>query len=59
MHVMQTLLIFKERKLEQMMNDLRKKILEATSPEEETALQKSYLELKKQSLRIRRDKDQL
>jgi DNA primase len=61
MHVMQTLLIFKERKLSQKMAEIEKKLSAAslTFPEEYTALQKTHMELKKQSIEIHRKKDVL
>jgi DNA primase len=55
MHVRHALMAFKARKLDKMMSDLQKKLATASQPEEQTSLQKAYLELKKQSIRINRE----
>lgn len=55
MHVVLSLHAFKARKLDRMMTELRKKLAEATAPEEQEALMKAYQERKKQSIRINRD----
>jgi len=59
MHVMQTLLIFKERKLDIMTSEILKKLADSSTPEESNTLQKIHDKLKKQSLRLHREKDLL
>ena len=58
MHVMQTLMIFKERKLGMMLSEILQK-LKTLPPEESGTLQKTYNELKKQSLKINKEKGKL
>jgi DNA primase len=55
MHMVLSLLAFKARKLDKMMTGIRKKLADASSPEEEGALMKTYQELKKQSIKINND----
>jgi len=55
MHVMLALHAFKARKLDRMMTETRKKLMDVTSPEEQGALMKSFHELKKQSILINKD----
>jgi hypothetical protein len=55
MHVMLALHAFKARKLDKLMTETRKKLNEATSPEEQGALMKTFQELKKQSIRINKE----
>ena len=55
MHVMLALHAFKARKLDKMMTETRKKIAEATSPEEQLALMKTFHELKTQSILVNKD----
>ena len=52
MHVMLALHAFKARKLDKMMSEARKKLAEATSPDEQASLMKTFHELKKQSVQI-------
>jgi hypothetical protein len=52
MHVLLAIHAFKARKLDKMMTEARKKLSEATTPEEQSALMKTFHELKKQSIRI-------
>jgi DNA primase len=52
MHVMLALHAFKARKLDKMMTETRKKLNDAASPEEQSALMKTFHELKKQSIQI-------
>ena len=54
-HVMLALHAFKARKLDRMMTETRKKLMDVTSPEEQGALMKSFHELKKQSILINKD----
>jgi hypothetical protein len=59
MHVRHALMAFKARKLDKMMSEIQKKLAVASLPEEQTSLQKAYLDLKKQSIRINSDSDGL
>ena len=52
MHVMLALHAFKARKLDKMMTETRKKLVHATSQEEQDALMKTFHELKKLSIQI-------
>ncbi|MFZ4523335.1 MAG: DNA primase [Bacteroidales bacterium] len=55
MHVMLALHAFKARKLDKLMTETRKKLGEATLPEEQDQLMRTFHELKKQSIRINKD----
>ncbi len=59
MHVMQTLLIYKERKLYKMLSEIEKQITVNMSPDEYSILQKKHNEIRLQKLRITRQKDLL
>ncbi|MCX6304267.1 MAG: DNA primase [Bacteroidetes bacterium] len=55
MHVMLALHAFKARKLDKMITVVRKKLNDATTPEEQGTLMKAFQELKKQSIQINRE----
>ena len=55
MYVMFALRAYKARKLDKMMSEIQKKLAVASTPELQRDLQKAYLELKKQSVRINKD----
>lgn len=55
MHVLLALHAFKARKLDKLMNETRKKIAAATSPQEQGQLMLTFHELKKQSIRINKE----
>ena len=55
MYVMFALRAYKARKLDKMMSEIQKRLAVASTPELQRDLQKAYLELKKQSVRINKD----
>ncbi len=55
LHVMLALHAFKSRKLDRMLADIRKKLQDSASRDEQDALMKEYNHLKKQSVRINRE----
>ena len=55
MYVMFALRAYKARKLDKLMSEIQKKLAVTSIPELQRDLQKAYLELKKQSVRINKD----
>jgi DNA primase len=55
MHVMLALHAFKARKLDKMMTEVRRKLSDAASPEEQGVLMKKFQALKKTSIQINKD----